>query len=149
MMNIICDLDGTLALDHHRHHYLHPTPESGLKRDWDKYFSACDKDTPNWPIIEILRAFYHDYTIYILSGRIHGMLDKTLIWLNEHDVPFHRLQMRPNDNRTDDNLLKMEWAATFDLKPTNTLFVIEDRKRMVEAWRVAGFTCLQVAEGNF
>lgn len=149
MRNIICDLDGTLALDGHRHHYLHPPVDSGKARDWNSYFAACDKDKPNWPVIRILQAFQHDYTIYILSGRIHGMLEKTLVWLNEHGVPFHRLQMRGNEDRTDDHHLKVEWAKTFDLTPQNTLFVLEDRKRVVDMWRGLGFTCLAVAEGNF
>jgi len=28
-------------------------------------------------------------------------------------------------------------------------FVVEDRKRVVEMWRREGYTCLQVAPGNF
>lgn len=146
-MNIICDLDGTIALDHKRNHFLHPV--DGGKRDWDAYFDACHTDKPNRAVIEILHKFFLYNTIYILSGRSHIVLEKTLTWLVDHNVPYHRLQMRAIDDRTDDHILKIGWAKLFDLTPDNTLFVMEDRQRVVDAWRAQKFTVLQVASGNF
>lgn len=87
---VICDLDGTIALDIHRAHHLHPphkegcaqriyltgngttetdglegprvhTPcNCGWKRDWATYFSLCGSDEPNWPVIGILRLLWKD-----------------------------------------------------------------------------------------
>jgi hypothetical protein len=143
--NIICDLDGTIALDKKRNHFLHPIET----RDWKSYFEACDTDEPCRAVIEILHKFMIYHTIWILSGRSAEVTGKTLEWLEKHNVPYHHLQMRAIGDRTDDHFLKLGWAKTFDLHPDNTLFVLEDRTRVVNAWRESGFRCFQVAEGNF
>lgn len=163
-MNIICDLDGTIALDHRRAHHLHTfdcpkklKPDNHYllctcqphHRDWTSYFAACDTDAPCHAVIEILASLQHDHDIYILSGRSHSTLDKTVKWLSDYLVPYNYLQLRPSDDRTDDHILKMTWADYFELTPENTLFVLEDRTRMVDAWRAKGFRCFQVAPGNF
>lgn len=162
-MNIICDLDGTIALDHGRAHFLHtdrcpknkstdPTltcicmPD---ERRWTEYFAACDTDEPNHAVIKILQAMIIPHTIYILSARSMEVHEKTVAWLSKYFVPYHCLQMRGSDNRTDDDTLKLGWAEVFDLTPKNTLFVLEDRTRVVDAWRAKGFRCFQVAPGNF
>lgn len=167
-MNIICDLDGTIALNHKRNHFLHGNPEcpklfslnlvdphtatcicKSHQQDWKSYFDACDTDEPCRAVINTLSAFAGSTTIWILSGRSMSAHEKTLAWLDKYHVPFHRLQMRGQDDRTDDFTLKLHWAVTFDLNPNNTIFVLEDRTRVVDAWRAAGFRCFQVAPGNF
>lgn len=160
--NVICDLDGTIALDHHRCHYLHdsdcPKRTSasgkcsclpGQKRDWKSYFAACGGDAPCEPIISLLHMLKHSHVIWILSGRSMSAFDETDDWLERHDVPYHHLQMRGQDDRTDDHLLKLKWAEHLGLSPANTAMVFEDRQRVVDAWRAKGFLVLQVAAGNF
>lgn len=163
MSNIICDLDGTIALDYARARHLHK-PEcpkhsfsghtetcicSPKDRNWDSYFAECKSDTPNRPIIKILQKFKVYHTIWILSGRSMSVSELTTQWLDEHNVPYNRLQMRGVDDRTADDVLKIGWAKFFDLHPGNTLFVLEDRTRVVNAWRKEKFTVLQVAAGDF
>lgn len=163
-MNIICDLDGTIALDHGRAHHLHGSacpkkiignenfpcvcpPED---RDWKAYFDACHTDEPCHAVIETINALSaigHD--VWILSGRSMSASEKTVVWLTEHKVAYEYIQMRSVEDRTADDVLKLGWAAAFNLTPKNTLCVFEDRQRVVEAWRTAGFRCFQVAPGNF
>lgn len=155
---IICDLDGTIALDHKRTHFLHPHPHVGSicdcvrkgGRDWDSYFFACGDDEPCWPVIDLLRLFFEDgYNIRLLSGRAARVQAITEKWLRQNAVPYHTLMLRPDNNRVDDHELKLELAHRQGWLPTNTLFVLEDRQRVVDAWRRAGYTCFQVASGNF
>lgn len=163
-MNIICDLDGTIALDTGRAHFLHKmdcpkqmTPGdhslgcicSPQDRNWEAYFNKCDRDTPNEAVIELLRRFITGNLIYILSGRSQIVGKKTIEWIEKHKVPYSYLQMREEHDRTADDILKLRWADQFNLTPENTLFVLEDRERVVNAWRKKGFRCFQVAEGNF
>lgn len=162
-MNIICDLDGTIALDTGRAHHLHtsdcpkkthPEHETACiclpaQRDWPAYFDACDTDEPNDAVIELLRMSFHKHKIYILSGRSQTVAEKTALWIQECEVPFHYMQMRSPNDRTDDHKLKLKWAEELGLTPENTLFVLEDRTRVVDAWRAKGFRCFQVAPGNF
>jgi hypothetical protein len=144
---IICDLDGTLALDHVRakeflHHPTNP-------RNWDAYFAACPNDEPNLPIIALLGAMFNQgYDIWILSGRSMSVFDKTWDWLRKHNVPFDHLIMREIDDRTQDTELKLKWVEERGLK-NKIRFIIEDRQRVVDAWRAAGFTVLQCAPGDF
>jgi hypothetical protein len=164
-VNIICDLDGTIALDTGRAQYLHKNegcpkhlyPNDNRlvceclpsDRDWNSYFDDCDTDEPCHAVIHILRNMTPYHTIYILSGRSMSAQKKTNKWLYDNDVPYNFLQMRGTDDRTADDVLKLQWASVFDLTPLNTLFVLEDRTRVVDAWRAAGFRCFQVAPGNF
>lgn len=145
--NIICDLDGTLANDEHRAVHLHPEET----RDWEKYFSLCHLDAPHVAAIEVLNVFYetHMYNITILSGRSMSTAEKTYEWLKKHKVKHNYLQMRGVDDRTQDDVLKLRWAKELGLGPKNTLFVLEDRQRVVDAWRKAGYTVFQVAPGKF
>lgn len=141
---IIVDLDGTLADDTHRAHLL-KDPEN---RRWNEYFSLCHLDEPNYPIIQLLRNLWSacGYDVYILSGRSDTVRQQTEEWLNRHNVPYDLLQMREAEDRTQDDKLKLGWAEQWKDK---VLFVLEDRQRVVDAWREAGYTCLQVAPGKF
>lgn len=160
--NIIVDLDGTLSLDHARaSQYLHlqcHCPEEGdcpkckgkgKYHLWDEYFAACEEDVVNEAVWEIMDTFYPYKEITILSGRSDVVYDRTVAWLKKNNVPYHDLWLRPKDSRIDDFVLKVSQAKKMGMTPENTLFVLEDRQRVVDAWRAAGYTCLQVAPGNF
>lgn len=168
--NVICDLDGTIACDKHRNHFLHPPHKPdckkilpdplderdtksacncGWKRDWESYFAACGSDEPVWPVINLLNMLNVDLKIHILSGRSNSTRAETIKWLAKHGVPYNTLILRPEGNKRDDHFLKIEQARYMDLGPDVVEFVLEDRQRVVDAWRNAGYTCLQVASGNF
>jgi len=142
---IIVDLDGTLALDHHRVHHLHgPNGE----RDWDTYFSLCSQDEPNHGIIAIVDKLRHFYEIHILTGRSESVRDDTERWLSRHGVVYSELRMRPVSEREDDHTLKIKWGGELG-GLSRVLVVFEDRARVVRAWRAAGYTVCQVAPGEF
>lgn len=164
---VICDLDGTIALDVGRAYHLHPphregcsTPELTAQvrcdscgrppRNWEAYYSECGGDQPNWPVIDVLRLLWEDgYNIRILTGRRASTQAITEKWLREHAVPYHTLRMRPEGERLDDHILKLRWADEMGYFPSNVHIIFEDRQRVVDAWRSAGYTCFQVAPGNF
>lgn len=142
--HILVDLDGTLCLDDHRVHHI----RGGLK-DWVKYFKACEDDLPNTPILELVAAMHLlGYRIHILSGRSDIVEDETRRWLVKHRVEYNSLRMRPGEDRTQDDILKIKWGHELG-GPEKCLFVIEDRKRVVDAWRLLGYTVLQCAPGIF
>ena len=48
----------------------------------------------------------------------------------------------------DKGLLEGEkFLKQYDMPPVH--FILEDRTSVVQAWRKLGYTCLQVAEGDF
>lgn len=141
---IIVDLDGTLALDEHRSHHLKVEPKR-----WKEYFSACGNDEPNHPVIFVVKAMRDaGFHIVIVSGRCDSTRKETTEWLRRHEIPYSALHMRAEGDRTQDDVLKIDIIKRFGLTQ-RIFFVLEDRSRVVAAWRAAGFACFQVAPGDF
>lgn len=149
MKTVIVDLDGTLALNKHRSHFIDKS--SGRKPDWVAYFEACDKDLPNHSVIEVVNALRtQGNRVHIFSARGDIVRAKTVEWLSEHGVQYDDLTMREMDTYTADEILKRFWLL--DLYPNyknDILCVFDDRDKVVNMWRELGLTCFQVAEGNF
>lgn len=140
---VIVDLDGTLADGTHREHHLKCDP-----RDWDGYYSKCSGDTPIREIIELVQLLAIKYEIWILTGRRDDTRLETVDWLREYHIPYSRLFMREHGDFTQDNELKLAWVDQAGVRDRVHL-VLEDRQRVVDAWRQNGFRCIQVASGNF
>lgn len=142
---VIADLDNTIAMDQGRaKECLH----SG-ERNWDTYYDRCGEDKPNDKIIALLDELPAEVVIWILSGRIQRTREVTVNWLKTHGVRYDMLVMRADDDRMQDSELKLKWATEFGFTPESVWFILEDRDRVVEAWRAAGYLCLQVAKGDY
>ena len=100
MKTVIFDLDGTLALvDKRRAISFH---KDGSK-NWDAWFDPknIQLDEPHWPVIETARLYKNaGYNIAIISGRSDRTKDATIEWLNQYEVPFDSIQMRPDGGKT-------------------------------------------------
>jgi len=146
---IIVDLDGTLALNKHRFHFIDKS--SGNKVDWDSYFEACDKDLPNIPVIVTIKALKSTgYQVHIFSARGDIARDKTLQWLEDYAVPYDKLTLRKMGSYTPDDELKKHCLLEYYPNYKKDVFcVFDDRKKVVDMWRSLGLTCFQVAEGDF
>lgn len=146
---IIVDLDGTLALNKHRFHYIDKS--LGKRIDWDAYFEACDQDIPHTPVIETIKALKaQGYKIHVFSARGDVVREKTIQWLNKHNVLFDDLTMREMNSYTPDEELKKRWLLTYYPNFKEEIFgVFDDRDKVVKMWRSMGLTCFQVAEGDF
>ena len=140
-MFVIFDFDGTLCKIDHRLHCI-----TGPKKDWDRFYSLCVGDVPNWPINNTLKAMLADpYTrrIEIWSGRSIRVIEESRDWLNRHGIPPEILtRMRPDGDNTPDDVLKETWLA--DEYPHEPDLVFDDRQRVVDMWRANGIVCAQV-----
>lgn len=146
---IIVDLDGTLALNKHRFHFIDKS--LGKKVDWNSYFNACDEDEPNTPVIETIKALKtNGFHVHIFSARGDIVREITIKWLNKFYVPFDKLTLREMDSYTPDEELKKQWLLKYYPKyQTDVFCVFDDRNKVVNMWRSLGLTCFQVAEGDF
>lgn len=146
---VLVDLDGTLALNKHRFHYIDKS--LGKKIDWNAYFQACDQDAPHKPVIETIKALKEQgYKIHIFSARGDVVREKTIQWLHRFNVPFDDLTMREMNSYTPDEELKKQWLLSYYPNYQTDIFcVFDDRNKVVKMWRSMGLTCFQVAEGNF
>lgn len=149
----IFDLDGTLALIDHRRKFL---DDKNDPHRWDKFFETCDQDEPNWPVINTMEKLKAaGCAIYIFSGRLDTVRDKTITWLKKYtsftDIELTLfLKMRPNKDSRPDDILKQEWLDNMlDIDRARIVAVFDDRDKVVAMWRRNNISCFQVAEGNF
>lgn len=185
---IIFDLDGTLADCEHRRHFVDPeycmdylkgccdndkycnvNTGQHFKPDWKAFYEACDKDTPIYPVREILWSLDpYKNKIQIWSGRCESVREKTEEWLidqiflgNFITMGQIELRMRPIGDNTPDDELKESWLdeyyhsgqgncplrwATHDKCCKKIDFVFDDRSKVVRMWQRRGifvFNCCQ------
>lgn len=141
---VIFDIDGTIADCSHRQAYV-----QGKKKDWKKFFGAADDDEPIRGILHILDAVWkqRNCRIVFCTGRPESMRPRTLRWFEKHGILYDELMMRKEGDFRQDADVKKEMLV--QLGKENVLFVIDDRKQVVEMWRREGLLCLQCAEGDF
>lgn len=149
---ILVDIDGTIANIEHRTHLIKNYDSD--KNDWTKFYKNCDKDTPIKPIIDMVNLLEREYEIMFFTGREETpeVRIKTLAWLKENlnfPVLKHTLFMRAEGDRRHDTEVKPDLLRNSPIPESRVAFILEDRDSMVKKWRELGFTCLQVAEGDF
>ena len=149
-MNIIFDLDGTLAdINHRVHHLQDPT-------DWGAFFSAPARDRPITAIMNIFRAMQmvgHHVEVWTARSEGVGMVGRRQArqWLQDYGLYPAHMRMRKAGDERKDYRLKRRWlqhVRTYDRRQVPDL-VFEDRSRVVAMWRAEGIPCCQVADGDF
>lgn len=144
-MDILVDIDGTIADCTHRLHHIQKRP-----KDWDAFFAATADDRPIMPVVAMVACLrVRPNTVVFCSGRPERTRDMTIAWLRRHGLPTVPLYMRADDDRRDDQILKRELLARIRADGFDPVLAIEDRKRVVDMWRSEGLICAQVAEGDF
>lgn len=156
---VIFDLDGTIAdIEHRRHlvekpglfHELSDEEFAAWKPDWDGFFLLCVNDEPKPEVIEICNLLSLKYDIIILSGRSEVVRKETVAWLAKHGIwNYERLWMRPDEDYTPDEVLKLDWLNKLFAEGKKVRMVFDDRDKVVSMWRSQGLQCFQVAEGKF
>lgn len=138
-MNVIFDLDGTLANIDHRTHFVR-----GGKRDWKSFFAACVDDLPVPAVVASFHAHLAaGHHVRIWSGRSDVVRAETEQWLAEAGIdPCYLEHMRAAGDNTPDVELKRYWLNQAERRPD---LVYDDRPRVVAMWRAEGVPCFQVA----
>jgi predicted kinase len=134
---IICDIDGTLALNNNgRSPY-----------DW----ARVGEDKINEPVLEALEAFQDTYgdKIILLSGRDGSCQPQTVDWLIKNSVSYDELHMRAAGDTRPDDIVKAELFDKHVRDRFAVRLVLDDRDRVVALWRHMGLPTWQVNYGNF
>ena len=136
-MAIICDLDGTLALNR-------------TNRDVYAVDERVMEDDLNRPVAEVLFSFKRLFDkIIIFSGRSEASRLYTETWLQNHNIKYDLLVMRPiGDNRSDEIVKKEMFDKHIEGK-YNIRFIMDDRDRVVKMWRDNNLPTFQVNYGDF
>lgn len=170
-MDIIFDIDGTLANAEHRLHFINDMQhwaqlEGKLPRpNWEKFLSTEEiaKDTAipqTWEILANL--LYGGNRVIFITGRPERQRLTTYDWLRDIECE-HRaiaadlmrrkhgtiLYMRGDNDRRASSIVKEESLMRARADGFNPTLVFEDRADDTAMWRRNGLLCCQVAEGNY
>lgn len=171
-MDVIFDIDGTLANAEHRLHFIIPPVVNSLfdkegiqqrsefQKDWDSFLADehVSKDTAipqTWEILESL--LIANNKVIFITGRPERQRQCTVDWLMRHIAWEHAtpvaisgyLYMRQDGDRRPSHVVKeesLQRARAVGYSPT---LVFEDRADDTAMWRRNGLLCCQVAEGNY
>jgi hypothetical protein len=169
-MDVIVDIDGTLAEISHRRHYVASKP-----KNWKAFNASMHLDEPNTPVIEVVRALWTlplvdeygpETRILLASGRGEEFRGVTEDWLLKNRIfpenkdpnyiypeypvfTYEKLYMRPEKDSRSDVIVKREILDQMRADGFDPTLAIDDRCGVVAMWREAGLTCLQCAPGQF
>lgn len=141
---IIVDLDGTLADIRVRLKHL-----EGKKKDWKSFNKTIETDEIHEWCREILVRFADDHKIILVSGRVEDLMEETESWLEKYEVPYDELYLRASQDHRPDTVVKLEIYKEFIKDRFHIVFVLEDRRKVVDMWRGEGLVVLQCAPGDF
>ena len=146
---LLVDIDGTLADCNERvAKFL-----ADDKQDWNSFYGACGEDKPIITVIAIVEALSKSYDIVLCTGRRKSCDTATREWLKKYapNIANCPIIYRKDDDHRHDTIVKpeqlKEWMVANNKRKPFAIF--EDRNSMVEKWRELGYTCLQVADGDF
>lgn len=149
---LIFDLDGTMANIDARMHFLEgkvADSEETQKKDWKKFFEHIPTDKVNNWCAELLWKFEDSHTIVFCSGRPDNYKKSTEEWLKNNNLSYNNLFMRRRGDYRKDEIVK-QIILDFELLPRyDILFVVDDRRQVVDMWRRNDIVCLHCAEGNY
>lgn len=140
---VICDLDGTLAIDQ--------------ERGWYEYAKVID-DPVDPRLLRIIKMYLkQNVRVFFLTGRedIGVCREMTRKWLQQQLSPEfeytydYNLLMRQKGDHRPDQITKKEIYESYIKGSYNVLCVFDDRQKVVDMWREQGLLCCQVAKGDY
>lgn len=142
-MDVIVDIDGTIADMRHRRHLVNnPHGES----DWPQFFELMVDDKPIWPVIKIVNALCDSdewLNILICTGRPAIYMEQTQIWLRNHGVDYKEIYMRKEKDYRPDYVVKEEMLLQMRSDGYSPQLALEDKQECVDMWRRNGILTLQ------
>lgn len=162
-LDIIFDIDGTLANAEHRLHFIKDPDKA---KDWENFLSdeQVANDTPipqTWSVLEQMLRSHH--RVIFITGRPNAQRETTINWLMNKDcltrvgcwAHWHinhqqpKIFMRSDGDRRPSSVVKRELLDIARYEGYDPKLVFEDRMDDTAMWREAGLLCCQVAEGNY
>ena len=126
---ILCDIDGTIANNDHRQHFLEG------KKDWDGFFSELINDKPIFPIInKVIEEHNTGKDIVFLTGRPEKYRSLTTEWLKKYFDFEIRLLMRKKNDRRNKLIIKEELVEE-QFKYNEIKLIIDNDKELINMWK--------------
>ena len=135
---ILCDIDGTIANNDHRQHYLQ------RKKDWDGFFSELINDKPIFPIInKVIEEHDAGKDIIFLTGRPERYRYSTTLWLKEYfNFELKILMRKDNDQNNKLKVKKEIFEKNFRVNDID--YVIDNDIELLKQWEDMGIDVYEV-----
>ncbi len=131
---VICDIDGTIADNKHRQHYMEG------KKDWDGFFSEMHLDKPIYQIINKIKILKNSGNeIVFLTGRPEKYRLITENWLKKYFSFEINLLMRKDNDRRNKLEIKKELFIQ-NLKSSEIECCFENDLELLELWEEMGLS---------
>jgi hypothetical protein len=151
-MDIICDIDGTIADNKHRLYLCLNDP-----KDWEGYYALGDKDKPMLPMLNLVRALlFAQYRVVFSTGRPElsdqgiDVRLQTEMWLKMNlraDIDYTPiLFMRPAHDHRPDFKIKAENLQKIRQSGYDPVMTLDDRERCLDMYKDQGIFCLRVGD---
>jgi hypothetical protein len=145
-VDILCDIDGTVADCSHRLHWIKNKP-----KNWKAFFGGVKWDTPIEPTIRVIKELlYSGNQIIYCSGRPDSTRDDTTKWLTDQGLLSWStpLYMRSTGDYRADEIVKEELLTRIKQDGFKPEAVFDDRQRVIEMWRRNGLFVFDVSQGK-
>lgn len=147
-MYLVTDLDGTVCNIQHRVDYA----KTG---QWEEFHRRSPGDGLYPDVMFILQcASEMGATILAVTGCNERFRQLRLDWLSKHKVPVDEIIMRPDNNFEHDAELKLRMLEDYfngdkDAVLREVCLCLDDRDKVVEAFRNYGLLTWQVRQGDY
>lgn len=143
-MDILSDLDGTVANCSHRLHWIKNKP-----KNWKAFFTGIAFDMPIMPVIDIIKKLtVNNNRIIFCTGRPEDYRAESEKWINQHVMTDYKLYMRPFKDSRPDYIVKEELLSQMRIDGYNPLIAFEDRSSVRDMWIRNGIFVFDVSQGN-
>ena len=131
---LICDLDGTLALNLHGRSYS----------DWSE--AALMQDEVSESVLDMLYRYDDEHKIIFMTGRPESARAATQKWLDKNVGIPGILICRPERDFRSDRIVKRELYNRYVRDNYNVKFAIDDRRMVIGMWRSLGIFTFAVGD---
>ncbi len=141
---IVVDLDGTIFDIAHRVDYA-------KVGQWDDFHSRCAYDGVHKDVEALLATTV--FSVLAVTGRNEKYRKTTIEMLSKFLLPVDEILMRPDDDYRSDAVLKIELLEEYFGSKEKVLaevaFCLDDRDKVIEAYRNYGLAAWQVRQGAY
>lgn len=142
---MVFDLDGVLSDAAGRQHFI----DGSGRQDWDAFFEACGDDPLIEDVAQLLGLLDPALAVVLLTGRPVGVRDKTIGWLEHHQLRWDLLVMRSFGDYSAARAFKRGTVAELKGYPFDLRLAFEDDRRNVEMFRDEGVRCIYIHSGYY
>ncbi len=139
---VILDIDGVLADATGRQHHLE-------RDDWRSFFEGVGEDPVIAEIGVMAQLLDRSLQIILVTGRPHRVSDKTVSWLNEHNLRWDVLVMRDQGNNIGVDTFKLEVLDQLRSDGYQVRLAVDDDPKNHAMYVKAGVPCIYIHSGYY